>query len=209
MAKGKSKPRRPRRRPNPRIRQHDAALSMRPKRSSVPADPPVRSLTVEASGVIRLHICGTYETDEGGFTKLTIPSTRLAPCLLKSLARSKAYDVSCSDIVALIRHFNSLVSSTQLEFALRKVSVWGPVPDLNVGETFPTLSVDLGGATAGLEVSDRQSGNHRSRVGVSFPYTIWHPVSNAVIVRYMRGTDEVQKDHIMDLSVVWRISQTL
>lgn len=203
MAKGKPKPRKSGKKPqNVRVNQLHHAIAMRPKRARLVADPPLRSMTLEQSAVIRLHCYG-----QGSDTTLELPVNRYVPATLKQTVGKGYYELSAIQILALIKSFANLESTTDLEFTLRKISVWGPIPSPGTDETYPCLAADVGSNSAGLTVSDRSAPNHRSRCGITFPYTVWHPGTSTKLLRYAPGGET--RTHIMDLSLAWRISRSL
>lgn len=176
---------------------------MRPKRCTISADPPVRSLTLEQSGTIRLHL---KETGNDA-NRLTASSSRVEPSLLK--ARNKVFTLTSSDIISLIAGFANLKFTHGLEFALRKVCVWGPLNTLASDEVYPRLGVDLGSTSAGLVITDRHTPTHRARLGISIPYTIWLAAGSETIVHFVLGSDDLSRICVMDLSVTWRIGEGL
>lgn len=186
-----------------RVNQLHNAIAMRPKRARIAADPPLRSMTLEQSAVIRLHCQGQGTKD----STLELPQDRYSPAILKLSAAKGYYELSANQILDLIKSFANLNSTTDLEFALRKISVWGPIPKPESEEAYPCLAADVGSSSAGLTVSDRSAPNHRSRCGITFPYTIWHPGSNIKLLRYAPGGEI--RAAILDLSLVWRLSRNL
>lgn len=185
-----------------RLRQLNNAVALRPRKAGLPADPPIRSLTLEQSSTIRLHL------QHGSKAELSVPSTRLEPAILT--APKGHYTLSCKQIIDLIVFFAHLKDAHGIEFVLRKAAVWGPLTTVTSAETYPRLSVDVGGSSAALTVTDRQAPNHRSRCGVSVPYNVWRATGNDVLVAYSSGAaDNVSGICVLDVSVTWRISEGL
>lgn len=202
MAKGKSRaPKRTgKRRGNVRLRQLHSAVALRPRRAGLPADPPVRSLTLEQSATIRIHL------ELGAEDKLSFPSTRLEPAILS--APKGRYTLNCTQVISLIRFFGYLAGPQGIEFVIRKVAVWGPLTT-TTEESYPRLSVDVGGSSAALAVTDRQAPNHRSRCGVSIPYNVWRATGSDILIAYDDGSRDQRMRSVMDISLTWRISEGL
>lgn len=206
MAKNKSRRSQPsKRKRNVRVAQLHSSIAMRPRRSLIPADPPTRSMTLEQSSVIRLHL---YDQAADKAARLTT-SGRYTPAHLYATHGHDYFELTASNIITLIMDYSLLSSSTDLEFAIRKVSVWGPIPKPGDSEAYPCLAVDVSAISAGLTVNDRSAPNHRSRCGIALPFVVWHGTSSSVLIRYKPNGTSLSPISIMDLSLVWRLSQKL
>lgn len=194
---------------NLQIRKLQRAVSMRPVKAAIAADPPVRKLSLEGSGIIRCHIiAGTPHTNTGAAnynwdygTRTKIPTVTIQPdsqCCLTT-----------SDLLALVQAFTYMSGVAGLEVCVRKVSAWGPMTMPTDTESYPRLTVDVGGNSAGLIVSDRAAPDHRSRCAISLPYCVWlGSGDSASVISYLPGV--ARKSGIvgiLDLSLCWRLSE--
>lgn len=202
MAKRKAKRNVAKRRKTVRVNQLNAAISLRPKRIQLAADPPQRSLTLEQSAVIRLNCTGSTST--GG---LDVSKDRYVPSTLHAKQGQNYFQLTTADIVKLVRGYAGLDSDLSFEVAIKKVAVWGPLPINLKSETICCLAVDVGYHTSGLVVSDRCAPNHRSRCGITIPYVVWHASDTTIVVRYDTGEGSTSTVHTMDLSLTWRTSR--
>lgn len=202
MAKRKAKRNNAKRRKTVRVNQLNAAVSLRPKRIQLVADPPQRSLTLEQSAVIRINCTGS--SSQGG---LTVSTDRYVPSTLAAQSGKHFYQLTTSDLVRLVRGYAGLADNLTFEVAMKKVAVWGPLPVNLKTETVCCLAVDVGYHTSGLVVSDRCAPNHRSRCGITIPYVVWHTSGPTIVVRYDTGEGDTSTVHTMDLSITWRTSR--
>lgn len=200
MARGKSAFRRNSRRGGRQVRQRLRALAMRPVKVVPPADPPAISLTPETSARLRISVQrGTSKVDTWTY------GTRSKPTVLEVATNASTASIAISNIAQCIRGFGSIKDDTNLELTVQKVCAWGPIPTPTTKEALPRLVVDTGPPAAGLAVTDRCAPNHRSRMGISLPYTIWFDGTQShVLAQYGADVDTTVLG-IVDVSVTWRL----
>lgn len=200
MARGKPAARRNSRRGGRQIRQRLRALAMRPIKVVPPADPPAISLTPETSARLRISVQrGTSGNDNWTY------GTRSKPTVLDVAAKSPTASIAISNIAQCIRGLGSIKDDAALELTVKKVCAWGPIPTPSSKEALPRLVVDTGPPAAGLAVTDRCAPNHRSRMGISLPYTYWFDGANShILAQYTADIDGTALG-IVDISVTWRL----
>lgn len=200
MARGRSQPRRTNRRPGRQVKQRLRALSMRPARVTPPADPPVINLTPEGSARLRLSVLrGTASDTTWDYgSRASVATITIGPQI-------KSVSVAITNVAQCIRKFGSLERNTNLELCIKKVCAWGPVPTAAMVESLPRLVVDTGPPAAGLSISDRHAPNHRSRMGITLPFTHWFDGNNSHTVCVYQPDVDGDKLGIIDISVVWRL----
>lgn len=200
MARGKSALRRNSRRGGRQVRQRLRALAMRPIKVVPPADPPAISLTPETSARLRISVqrgTGKYDTWTYG--------TRSKPTVVDVAVDAPTASIAISNIAQCIRGLGSLKDDTKLELTVQKVCAWGPIPTPSTKEALPRLVVDTGPPAAGLAVTDRCAPNHRSRMGITLPYTFWFDGSQShILAQYTADVDGTALG-IVDISVTWRL----
>lgn len=201
MARGKQPSRRNSRRPRRQVRQRLRALAMRPIKVVPPADPPAISLTPETSARLRItvHRATTTEVDSWSY------GTRSVPTVLAIGAKAKTADIAISNIAQCIRGLGSIKDDTNLELFVRKICAWGPIPTSSTKESLPRLIVDTGSPAAGLAVTDRCAPNHRSRMGITIPYTYWFDSNQKhILIQYAADVGGADLG-VIDISVTWRL----
>lgn len=144
----------------------------------------------EHSGVMRISLkygSDSRFTDYGSVGKAA-----------EATSNGKFY-LSLSDITNLIIGFMGYKSDTTFEINVRKIALWGPISPTNDA---PTLSVDVSDITGGLIVTDKAAPNHRARMAISSPFSIWlKPNTDNIAVAILPGTGDLG---VMDVSVSWR-----
>lgn len=164
---------------------------MRLSRVSVPADPPVRALTHEASAVVRVSFSATTS---GNSTISPKPNGASTGTINKSIG------INLDEVRKLINSEMGYTADSSFEINIRKVCVWGPLPP---SEDVPTLAVDLSDISGGLAVTDRCGANHRARMGITSPFNLWIK-PNVERIIHISTTATSGLAAIMDLSVSWR-----
>lgn len=200
MARGKQPIRRNSRRPRRQVRQRLRALAMRPIKVAPPADPPAISLTPETSARLRITVQrATNNVDTWDY------GTRSRPTVFAVSKSAKTADIAISNIAQCIRGLGSIKDDTLLEFHVQKVCAWGPIPTPTTKESLPRLIVDTGSPAAGLAVTDRCAPNHRSRMGITIPYTYWFDSNQGhILIKYGADVDTTDLG-VVDISVTWRL----
>lgn len=200
MARGKSASRRNSRRGGRQVRQRLRALAMRPIKVVPPADPPAISLTPETSARLRISVQrGTSSFDSWSY------GTRSKPTVLDIAIQAPIASIAISNIAQCIRGLGSIKDNTKLEFTVRKVCAWGPIPTSSTEEAMPRLVVDTGPPAAGLAVTDRCAPNHRSRMGITLPYTFWFDGDQSHVLIQYNAAVEGTNLGILDISASWRL----
>lgn len=201
MARGKPANRRNSRRNGRQVRQRLRALAMRPTKVVPPADPPAISLTPETSARLRISV----QRGAKAFDTWTY-GTRSKPTVLEIAIQAPTASIAITNIAQCIRGLGSIKDNTKLEFTVRKVCAWGPIPTPSTTEAMPRLVVDTGPPAAGLAVTDRCAPNHRSRMGISLPYTYWFDGDQShILIQYTAGVNNDTSLGIIDISVTWRL----
>lgn len=166
---------------------------MRLVRASVSADPPVRPLMHEYSGVLRINLTS-------GTTSEIVSAGSVGSPARATIAKSGKLAISLEDVRKLIIGFMGYASDTTFEINIRKVSVWGPIS----GDSAPRLAVDLSDISGGIIVTDKCGKNHRARMAVTSPFNLWQKPSNVSFCSYdPAGSIELELG-VLDISSAWR-----
>jgi len=170
------------------MRALSRAVLFKPVRSKVPVDPPPVIRTISGSTILPILL--TVGTSENGcqisagsvdsYTKLALPingNKILSSC-----------GITGSDLSQCLFAWQQWANGTtfSLEFAIRKVSLWGPNPIAIPGAVYRNteigLSVDLGDISGTLQLNDAGTSIRRPCVGISVPFTIWMAKSDDILI---------------------------